>query len=112
MATVAGKLLLEKESSPVCINTTSNEKGKCRIGDQEFENGNTTLKMEPLNQGSSEGKFAVSELKSEGYDVNCSSKESFVPKKDDHSGFTSIMITSNSSERLVTNELTLFGYCL
>ncbi|PON75559.1 Octamer-binding transcription factor [Parasponia andersonii] len=100
LATVAGNLLLEKESTPTSSNT-SNQKDKCSIVNQDEQDGNKTLKVEPCDQGSCDKNFFVSENVSHAPNVNHSSKESSFPQNDDHSGFTSIMTTSNCTERLV-----------
>ncbi|XP_062084979.1 telomere repeat-binding protein 5-like isoform X2 [Humulus lupulus] len=100
LATVAGNLLLEKESSPTSSNTL-NQKDKCVIVDQDGHDGNVPLKVEPCDQGTRDRKPFVSEHESQAPNVNHSSKESSFPRNDDHSSFTSIMTTSNCSERLV-----------
>ncbi|KAF4387875.1 hypothetical protein F8388_005492, partial [Cannabis sativa] len=100
LATVAGKLLLEKESTPASSNT-SNQKDKCIIVDQDRHDGNVALKVETCDQGSCDRKPFVSEQVSQAPSVNHSSKKPSFPKNDDHSSFTSIMTTSNCSERLV-----------
>lgn len=101
LATVAGNLLLEKESSPTSSNTSS-QQDKCIIDNQDGQNGNKALKVELCDQGSCDRKLFVSENASQAHNVNHSSKESSFPQNDDdHSGFTSIMTTSNCSERLV-----------
>ncbi|XP_062084980.1 telomere repeat-binding protein 5-like isoform X3 [Humulus lupulus] len=97
LATVAGNLLLEKESSPTSSNTL-NQKDKCVIVDQDGHDGNVPLKVEPCDQGTRDRKPFVSEHESQAPNVNHSSKESSFPRNDDHSSFTSIMTTSNCSE--------------
>lgn len=99
LATVAGNLLC-KESSPTSSNT-SNQKNKGIIVNQDGQDGNKALKVEPCDQGSCDKKQFDSEHISQAHNVKHSSKESSFPQNDDHSGFTSIMTTSNCSESLV-----------
>lgn len=101
LATVAGKLLLEKESSPTS-SSTSSAKDQCPIGNQDGKDESNAMKVEPCGQGSCDRKLFVSEPVSQAHEVNNGSKESSFPHNDDNSGFTSILTTSNCSERLVT----------
>ncbi|XP_015874015.2 telomere repeat-binding protein 5 isoform X3 [Ziziphus jujuba] len=97
LATVAGKLLLDPESSPSSSNTSS-DKDRCTVVNQDWQDGNKALKVEPCNQGSCDRIFMVSEQFPQVHDENHSSKESSLPQNDDQSGFTSMITTSNCSE--------------
>lgn len=104
LATIAGKLLLNTESSPGSSNTSS-EKEQCTNDNQDCEDGKKVLKMEPYDQGSIDRTSLVSEIVPQGHDENISSKESLLPQNDDHSGVTPMITTSNCSERLGSDKL-------
>lgn len=104
LATVAGKLLLDTESSPSSCNTSS-EKDQCPSDKQDLQDGNKVLKMEPSDRGSCDKVSLVSELVPQGHDENSGSKESSLRHDDDHLGFTSMIATSNCSERLGSDKL-------
>ncbi|XP_015874014.2 telomere repeat-binding protein 5 isoform X2 [Ziziphus jujuba] len=104
LATVAGKLLLDPESSPSSSNTSS-DKDRCTVVNQDWQDGNKALKVEPCNQGSCDRIFMVSEQFPQVHDENHSSKESSLPQNDDQSGFTSMITTSNCSERLGSDKM-------
>lgn len=104
LATVAGKLLIEKESSPTS-SSTSSAKDQCPIGNQDGKDESNALKVEPCGQGSCDRKLFVSEPVSQAHEVNNGSKESSFPQNVDNSGFTSKLTTSNCSERLVTKNI-------
>ncbi|XP_024028075.1 telomere repeat-binding protein 5 isoform X1 [Morus notabilis] len=103
LATVAGKLLQE-ESSPTSSNTSS-AKDQCLIVKQDAKDESKALNVEPCDQGSCDGKLFVSEPVLQAHDENNCSKESSFPQNDDHSVLTSILPTSNCSERLVTKNI-------
>ncbi|XP_024156560.1 telomere repeat-binding protein 5 isoform X1 [Rosa chinensis] len=100
LATVAGKLLLEGESSPASSHTSTG-KEKCSIVNDSCPDGDKPLKVEPCDQGSCDRKFFVSDNISQGHNQSCSSKESPVHQNESHS----VMTTSNCSERFVSDML-------
>lgn len=104
LASVAGKLLLDPESSPSSSNTSS-EKDQCTVVNQDIHDGNKALKVEHYDQRSCDRIFMVSEQVPQGHGENHSLKESLLPQSDDHSGFTSVITTSNCSERLGSDKM-------
>ncbi|XP_050371411.1 telomere repeat-binding protein 5-like isoform X2 [Argentina anserina] len=100
LATVAGKLLLEEESSPASSHTSTG-KEKCTFINENYLDGDKPLKVEPSAQGSCDRKFFVCDSISRGHNQSCSSKQSPVHQNDSHS----VMTTSNCSERFVSDTL-------
>ena len=100
LATVAGKLLLEGESSAASSHTSTG-KEKCTMVNESCLDGDKPLKVEPSDQGSCDRKFFVSDNISQGHNQSCSSKESPVHQNESHS----VMTTSNCSERFVSDML-------
>ncbi|XWS74126.1 hypothetical protein CRYUN_Cryun02cG0188600 [Craigia yunnanensis] len=108
LATVAGKLLLDKESTPASSNISSAE-------DQSAVEKNTvkeerwdvdqSLKLETCNQDSTNREFFVSELVSQTNDANCSSRESPSLQNNAHLGFASVITSSDCSERFDAQKL-------
>ncbi|GMJ10800.1 TRF-like 2 [Hibiscus trionum] len=102
LATVAGKLLLDKESTPVSSNTliavdrSTVEKNTVK---EERRDADQSLKLETCNQDGSDREFVVSQLVSQANELNYSSRESPSLKNDSHFGFTSVVTTSGCSER-------------
>ncbi|KAG8496393.1 hypothetical protein CXB51_007602 [Gossypium anomalum] len=91
LATVAGKLLLDKESTSVSSNTSSAEdqsKVENNTVKEERRDGNQSSKLETCDQYSNDR-----ELRS------CSFRESPSLKNDTHFGLTSVVTTSDCSER-------------
>ncbi|KAJ7947632.1 Telomere repeat-binding protein [Quillaja saponaria] len=103
LATVAGKLLLEKESS-VAYSNASTEKDKCGFVKKEWEDANNPLKAQLSEEGSSGGRY-VFDLASHAYDQNCNPKESPNPENDGHSGSASVLTTSSCSEKFVAEKM-------
>ncbi|XP_022729573.1 telomere repeat-binding protein 5-like isoform X2 [Durio zibethinus] len=102
LATVAGKLLLDKESTPASSNKlnaedqSAVEKNNVK---EERRDGNQLLKLETCNQDSTDRDFFVSELVSQTNDPNYSSRESPSLQNNAHFGFSSVITTSDCSER-------------
>ncbi|GMI92158.1 TRF-like 2 [Hibiscus trionum] len=79
LATVAGKLLLDKESAPATNNTWSAEDQyavETNTVKEERADVNQSLKLETLNQDSYNAEFFASELVPQTSDPNYSSKKS------------------------------------
>ncbi|XWS28821.1 hypothetical protein CRYUN_Cryun25bG0104400 [Craigia yunnanensis] len=108
LATVAGKLLLDKESIPASSNTSSAEDQpavKKNIVKEERRDGDQTRKLETCNQDSTDREFFVSELVSQTNDPNYSSRKSRSLQNDAHFGFASVITTSDCSERFDAQKL-------
>ncbi|KAM4095670.1 hypothetical protein ACJW30_08G046600 [Castanea mollissima] len=107
LATVAGNIWLEKESSPTSSNT-SNEKNGCSVVQKAWENEDKPVKIEPSFQESSDKRVLVSELVHQAGDQNFSYRESPLPQNDVHSGLASVLTTECSeifvAEKLVNGE--------
>ena len=103
LATVAGKILHEKESSPTSSNT-SNEKNRCVSVQKAWENEDNPVKIEPSFQESSDKRVLVSELLHQAGDQNFSYRESPLPQNDVHSGLASV-VTTDCSEIFVAEKL-------
>ncbi|PPR92709.1 hypothetical protein GOBAR_AA27968 [Gossypium barbadense] len=103
LATVAGKLLLDKESTPVFSNTSSAEdpsKVEKNTVKEERWDGSQSSKLEICDQYSNDREFIVSQLVSQTNDLrSCSFRESPSLKNDTHFGLTSVVTTSDCSER-------------
>ncbi|TYH24028.1 hypothetical protein ES288_A03G059200v1 [Gossypium darwinii] len=103
LATVAGKLLLDKESTPVFSNTSSAEdpsKVEKNTVKEERWDGSQSSKLETCDQYSNDREFIVSQLVSQTNDLrSCSFRESPSLKNDTHFGLTSVVTTSDCSER-------------
>ncbi|MBA0609345.1 hypothetical protein Godav_021412, partial [Gossypium davidsonii] len=103
LATVAGKLLLDKESTPVSSNTSSAEdqsKVEKNTVKEERRDGNQSSKLETCDQYSNDREFIVSQLVSQTNDLrSCSFRKSPSLKNDTHFGLTSVVTTSDCSER-------------
>ncbi|MCD7472062.1 hypothetical protein HAX54_012950 [Datura stramonium] len=104
LTTVAGKLLLEGES-------TSNSSGKDRSAvvkdptETVKENEDTSLKENPYNEGCQERRFFISQIVSEAPVVNhCLSKST-----DTLSGPASVITSSDCSEKLGSAEQFIHG---
>ncbi|GMI81774.1 TRF-like 2 [Hibiscus trionum] len=79
LATVAGKLLLDKESAPALNDTWSVEDQSAvetNTVKEERGDGNLSLKLETCNQDSADAEFFASELVPQTSDPKYSSKES------------------------------------
>lgn len=101
LATVAGKLLLEKQSTPSSSNTPTDEDRSAvakEIQKKEMQDENKQLKVEACDQGSCDRGFFVSDLVSQAYDQKCSLKEPSCQQADAHPGFASVITTSDCSE--------------
>ncbi|KAK2642531.1 hypothetical protein Ddye_024294 [Dipteronia dyeriana] len=101
LATVAGKLLLEKESPPSSGNASTDEDQGPVVGDtetKESQDENKQLKVEKCDQGSCDRGFIVSELVSQAHDQKFNLKESPHHQDDAHFGFASAITTSDCSE--------------
>ncbi|KAL1108954.1 hypothetical protein V6Z11_D03G145700 [Gossypium hirsutum] len=103
LATVAGKLLLDKESTPVSSNTSSAEdqsKVEKNTVKEERRDGNQSSKLETCDQYSNDREFIISQLVSQTNDLrSCSFRKSPSLKNDTHFGLTSVVTTSDCSER-------------
>ncbi|MBA0552629.1 hypothetical protein Golob_023422, partial [Gossypium lobatum] len=103
LATVAGKLLLDKESTPVSSNTSSAEdqsKVEKNTVKEERRDGNQSSKLETCDQYSNDREFIVSQLVSQTNDLrSCNFRKSPSLKNDTHFGLTSVVTTSDCSER-------------
>jgi hypothetical protein len=100
LATVAGEILLERESSPASTNA-SNEKDRSICIEQVRKNEDKAVKIEPCYQGSIDTRVLVSELAQQA-------EESPLPQNDGRSGVASVMSTDCSEcfvdEKLVNGE--------
>ncbi|XP_059429761.1 telomere repeat-binding protein 5-like [Corylus avellana] len=96
LATVAGKILLERESSPASTNA-SNEKDRSICIEQVGKNEDKAVKIEPCYQGSIDTRVLVSELAQQ-------TEEPPLPQNDGHSGFASV-VTTDCSECFVDEKL-------
>ncbi|KAA3456701.1 telomere repeat-binding protein 5-like [Gossypium australe] len=110
LATVAGKLLLDKESTPVSSNTSSAEdqsKVEKNTVKEERRDGNQSSKLETCDQYRNGREFIVSQHVSQTNDLrSCSFRESPSLKNDTHFGLTSVVTTSDCSERSGVLKLT------
>ncbi|CAL2263986.1 unnamed protein product [Prunus armeniaca] len=102
LATIAGKLLLEGESSPASSHTS---KDQCAGTKENCLDGDKPLKVEPCDQGSCDRRIPVSDHISQGPNQSSCSKESPV-----HQNESSVMTTSNCSERFASDML-VSGKC-
>ncbi|KAL5750280.1 hypothetical protein ACOSP7_024883 [Xanthoceras sorbifolium] len=101
LATVAGKLLLEKESPLSSSNTATDEDQGPVVREteiKELQDENKQLKVETCDQGSCDRGFIVSELVSQAHDQKYSLKESPHHHDDAHLGFASAVTSSDCSE--------------
>ncbi|XWS71683.1 hypothetical protein CRYUN_Cryun03dG0159700 [Craigia yunnanensis] len=108
LATVAGKLLLDKESTPASSNTSSAEDQSAvekNSVKEERQVGDQSLKLETCNQDSTDKEFFVSELVPQTNDPNYSSGESPSLQNDAHLGFASVITSSDCSERFDAQKL-------
>ncbi|OMO67790.1 hypothetical protein CCACVL1_20311, partial [Corchorus capsularis] len=108
LATVAGKLLLDKEGTPASSNSLSDEEQSAALKTtvkEERQDGSKSLNVETCNQESIERKFFVSELVSETKNPNYSSRESLSPQNDAHHGFASAITIADCSERVDAQKL-------
>ncbi|KAG7949756.1 hypothetical protein I3843_13G078900 [Carya illinoinensis] len=103
LATVAGEMLLERESSPSSSNAS---KGNDPIAcvQNMWENEDKLVKIEQSYQGFSDRRVLASELVQQADDQKYGSEESLFPQNDGHSGFASI-VTIDSSEGFVDQRL-------
>ncbi|GKV32890.1 hypothetical protein SLEP1_g41456 [Rubroshorea leprosula] len=96
LATVAGKLFLEKENVPSSSNMPREEDKSTVLRDtvkEERQEEDQPLRVETCNQGSCDKKFFVSELVSQAQDQDYSSRDS-----PGHQVVASVITTSDSSE--------------
>ncbi|ESR38092.1 Telomere repeat-binding protein 5 [Citrus sinensis] len=101
LATVAGKLLLEKQCTPSSSNTPSDEDQSAvakEIEQKAMQDENKQLKVETCDQGSCDRGFFVSDLVSQAHDQKCSLKPPSCQQADAHPGFASVITTSDCSE--------------
>ncbi|KAK3206324.1 hypothetical protein Dsin_020370 [Dipteronia sinensis] len=101
LATVAGKLLLEKKGPPSSSNASTDEDQGPVVGDtekKELQDENKQLKVETYDRGSCDRGFIVSELVSQAHDQKFNLKESPHHQDDTHFGFASAITTSDCSE--------------
>ncbi|KAA8549282.1 hypothetical protein F0562_000966 [Nyssa sinensis] len=107
LATVAGKLLLEGESSHSSSNTVAG-KEDCAIVKEsvkkEQQDEDNPLKVEPCNQGSCESFSVVSELVTQASVLNHGLKEFPHTLNDSCSGFASVVTTSDFSQKVGSAE--------
>ncbi|XP_021894509.1 telomere repeat-binding protein 5 isoform X1 [Carica papaya] len=106
LATVAGKLLLEKESSPMSSNMSSDKDQYAAVKHavkKECQGEDKLVKAEACDQGSCDRRYFVSEPVSQA-PINHSYRESPGPEND-HCRFTSAVATSNCTERFDTQKL-------
>ncbi|KAE8727997.1 Telomere repeat-binding protein 5 [Hibiscus syriacus] len=103
LATIAGKLLLDKEGIPASSNTSTVDDRsaveKNTVKEERLDEAQS-LKLEPCNQGGTNREFVVSQLVSQTNDLNYSSWEPPNLKNDTRFEFTSVVTTSGCSERL------------
>ncbi|KAF8397470.1 hypothetical protein HHK36_016387 [Tetracentron sinense] len=102
LATVAGKLLLERESSPASSNASAGKDQHANVTDiikQEQQDEEKSLKAEPCDQGSCDESVLVSEPGSEGHNQNYYPKESPNALDDADPGLASIVTNSECSEK-------------
>ncbi|XAR60605.1 hypothetical protein NMG60_11034044 [Bertholletia excelsa] len=107
LATVAGKLLLEGETSP-SSSTTLTGKEPCTVLNNSIKNkqqgeGNDS-KPETCDQGSDNTSIVACQVVSQVPILHHSPKESSHAHNDDSSGFVSVITTSNCSQKLVSTE--------
>ncbi|KAI4334536.1 hypothetical protein L6164_019217 [Bauhinia variegata] len=102
LATVAGNLLQEKDTSATSSNqpTEKDQYGFVK----ECEDANKPLKDELFDEGSCDRRSS-SGLSSREYDQNCSLKEFTHTENDGHSGFAPMVTSSSCSERFVAEKL-------
>ncbi|XP_031254976.1 telomere repeat-binding protein 5-like [Pistacia vera] len=101
LATVAGKLLLDKQTPPTSSNASTDENQSAVVKDsenKEKQDENKQLKVETSDQGSWDRGFFVSELVSPAQDQKYSLKESPCNQEDAPLGFASVITTSDCSE--------------
>ncbi|XP_022752736.1 telomere repeat-binding protein 5-like isoform X2 [Durio zibethinus] len=108
LATVAGKFLLDKESTPASSNKLSAE-DQSAVGKNtvkvERRDGDRSLKLETCKQDSTDRELLVSELVLQTNDPNYSSRKSQSIQNDAHFGFASVISTSDCSERVDAQKL-------
>ncbi|XVE59268.1 hypothetical protein DITRI_Ditri05aG0032400 [Diplodiscus trichospermus] len=108
LATVAGKLLLDKESTPTCSNTSTAEDqsavGKNTVK-EERQDGDQSLKLETCNQDSTDREFFVSQLVSQTNDPNHGPRKTPSLQNDANLGFASVIRSSDCSERFGAQKL-------
>ncbi|KAF5930890.1 hypothetical protein HYC85_031763 [Camellia sinensis] len=107
LATVAGKLLLEGESSPSSSNSLTGTIVKGSIKKERQDEDNPS-KVEPCGRGSCDRSSFVSELVSQTPVLYHSSKEFSHVHNDDCSGVASV-ITSDCSEKVGSAEKLVSG---
>ncbi|KAL7173380.1 hypothetical protein ACSBR2_032781 [Camellia fascicularis] len=107
LATVAGKLLLEGESSPSSSNSLTGTIVKGSIKEERQDEDNPS-KVEPCGRGSCDRSSFVSELVSQTPVLHHSSKEFSHAHNDDCSGVASV-ITSDCSEKVGSAEKLVSG---
>uniref|UniRef100_A0A5B7AQG3 Putative telomere repeat-binding protein 5 n=1 Tax=Davidia involucrata TaxID=16924 RepID=A0A5B7AQG3_DAVIN len=107
LATVAGNLLLEGESSHSSSDTLTGKEQCVSVKDsvkKEQQDEDNPLKVKSCNQGSCERSFFVSELVSQAPVLNHSLKEFPHTLNDACSGLASVITTSDCSEKVGSAE--------
>ncbi|XP_019448621.1 PREDICTED: telomere repeat-binding protein 5-like isoform X2 [Lupinus angustifolius] len=102
LATIAGKLLQEKENPTMTIDTSSEKDQSGSV--KECQNANKLFKAELSDEGSCDNK-CFSLLSSQTNNPNCCLSEFPNPEIDVYSGIASIVTSSNSLERVVADKL-------
>ncbi|XP_044482755.1 telomere repeat-binding protein 5-like isoform X2 [Mangifera indica] len=108
LATVAGKLLLDKQTPPISSNGSTDENQSAVVKDsqkKEMQDENKQWKVETPNQGSWDRGFCVSELVSPAQDQKYSRKESPCNQEDAPLRLASVITTSDCSEGFVDQKL-------
>ncbi|PSR86718.1 Telomere repeat-binding protein [Actinidia chinensis var. chinensis] len=112
LATVAGKLLLEGQSSASASNT-QNGKEMCTIVEdsikKEQQGAYKTSKVEVCDQGSCGRSFFVSELVSQAPGLHHISKEFSHAHIDDCSGLASVITSSDGSDKVDSSDKLISG---
>ncbi|XP_059626594.1 telomere repeat-binding protein 5-like isoform X2 [Cornus florida] len=112
LATVAGNLLLEGESSPSSSNTLPAKKQCAAAKDfvkKEQQKVVNPLKVEPCDQGSFDRSSIASELVPQDPVLNHSFTESPNAQRDAFSGLASVVTTSDCPEKAVSAEKLVNG---
>ncbi|OVA16528.1 SANT/Myb domain [Macleaya cordata] len=102
LATVAGKLLQEKESSSDSSNASPGRSQQAIVKDnvkQEQQYEEKVFKVEPNEQGSSDETVLVSELESQGHNQSYSSKDFPIAQNDVSVGLSSDIDNADQSEK-------------
>ncbi|GAV78278.1 hypothetical protein CFOL_v3_21746 [Cephalotus follicularis] len=108
LATVAGKLLLDKESLPTCSKTSLTEDhcvGAKNTVKNQCQNEHKSFNVEASDQGDCNRRFFHSGLTSQVRDETISSRKSLSPQNNSHLGNTSVVTTCDYSESFVAQKL-------